>query len=194
MITAYLENIHQNLLERKQCLEHDIQKLQYEMEEDKQFIRVLDEKTDHSFESFSPRIVNEKNLNKIKELENQIDEKNVSCETLQAELKKVLEDLNECERVIACENQKNDDFQKMKELANRYTVDTPLANKKFSCEEDFLEKIIHQIQFCIDLSIVDSRRNQMELIKIRDELQEYKKCSMKCNERDDNKAYSENEN
>lgn len=170
MVTAYLEEIHQKLLEQKQSLEHEITKIKYEMEEDKQFIRVLDDKTDHNFESLSPRIINEKNKTKINELQIHIENSKVTCETLESQLIEIMDDLKQCESVLQCEKEKKEEFEKMKEFANRYTTDSLAANNKKIFDSDFLDEMIRQIQFCIDLSIMDSRRCKIELMKIRDKL------------------------
>ncbi|MGN0342263.1 MAG: hypothetical protein ACI4DO_05670 [Roseburia sp.] len=170
MVQTYLEKIYHILMERKQTLEHDITKLKYDMEEDQQFIRVLDEKTDRNFESLTPRIVNEKNKVKIKELQDHIKENKVSCETLESQLTGITDELEKCEAAIQCENDNKMEFKKMKELANRGTADSPVANENFLLEDDFLNNLVHQIQFCIDLSIMDSGRCKIELMKIRENL------------------------
>ena len=174
MVEVYLEEIHQKLLEQKQKLEHEITKTKYEIEEDKQFIRMLDDKTDQNFESLSPRIINEKNKSKIKELQIHMENSKVSCETLESQLIQILDDLKQCESVLQCEKERKEEFEKMEELANRYTTDSLAANKNENFDGDFVDEMIRRIQFCIDLSIMDSRRCKIELIKIRDELSKEK--------------------
>lgn len=170
MVEAYLEEIHQKLLEQKQTLEHEITKIKYGIEEDKQFIRMLDDKTDLNFESLSPRIINEKNKTKIKELQIHMENSKVSCETLESELKEIMNDLNQCEAVLQCEKEKKEECEKMKELANRYTTDSLAAEKNKNFDNNFMDEMIRRIQFCIDLSIMDSRRCKIELTKIKDDL------------------------
>ena len=79
MVEKYLEDIRNILLNQKKSLEHKINELNHMIEEDKQFIRILDEKTDANFESLTPRVINNKNKEKIAELQNSMKESNLSC-------------------------------------------------------------------------------------------------------------------
>lgn len=68
MISEYLDNLYQDLYEKKIILEQQTQKKETELDNNIKFIETLKNSMDEDFESFTPRNIDEENYKKIESL------------------------------------------------------------------------------------------------------------------------------
>lgn len=68
MISEYLDNLYQELYEKKIILEQQTQKKETELDNNIKFIETLKNSLDENFESFTPRNIDEENYKKIESL------------------------------------------------------------------------------------------------------------------------------
>lgn len=185
MVEKYLEDIRSNLLNQKKNLEQKINELNHMIEEDKQFIRILDEKTDANFESLTPRVINNKNKEKIAELQNSMKESNLSCETMQEELKEIESKLKECEKVLSVEKEQKNKINEMNRTIEEHDLSV-------FCEA--LDKVDRQLKFCESIAAVDPQRCKLELQQIKQLISKMHETASEVEEKNPDPASQENMN
>ncbi len=98
MVCAYLEKLKQEYLEEKSNIDKAISSLQINLKENIEFIKLLEESNDGSYEAFSPRDFNSKSKARVKELEEKqadILQKIEEAEIKQIEIEQKIEELND---------------------------------------------------------------------------------------------------
>lgn len=183
MVEKYLEDIRNILLNQKKSLEHKINELNHMIEEDKQFIRILDEKTDANFESLTPRVINNKNKEKIAELQNSMKESNLSCETMQQELKEIESKLEECEKVLSFEKEQKIKINEMNQTIEEHDL---------SVFSEALDKVDRQLKFCESIAAVDPQRCKLELQQIKQLISKMRETASEIQEKNPDTDSEEN--
>ena len=183
MVEKYLEDIRNILLNQKKSLEHKINELNHMIEEDKQFIRILDEKTDANFETLTPRVINNKNKEKIAELQNSMKESNLSCETMQQELKEIESKLEECEKVLSFEKEQKIKINEMNQTIEEHDL---------SVFSEALDKVDRQLKFCESIAAVDPQRCKLELQQIKQLISKMRETASEIQEKNPDTDSEEN--
>ena len=174
MVKEYLEKTRQKFVDKKAALTEKEKELHLHIRENIEFIRMLEEESDPTYESFSPRKVNSYNQNKIVELKG---EQKILTEQLN-EVRKELYDLNvdiyEIDSVIKVESEK---------IANENTIKDNDANPKYKITilqtqeserqriardlhdttVQSLTSLVHKSELCKKLVDIDPLRCKLEL-------------------------------
>ena len=176
MVSAYLEKLQEEYLEKKIQIEKTLLGLEMQLKENIEFIKYLEENTDVSFESFSPRDVNAKSKTKIKELK----EKQVTLkELIEAEkIKKeeIIQRLDELTNVIkvahstisTSEDKKNDSEidhhqYRLKLLETQENERQRISRELHDSTVQNLTSMIHKLELCSKLIDMDPIRCKLEL-------------------------------
>ena len=178
MVCSYLEKLQEEYLERKISIDKSMANLQVQLRENIEFIKLLEENTDASYESFSPREMTSKNKQQIQELKNkqkviineieqtkqeqslivqEIDELNSVLKVARTSASK-LEELevvekeeldNELYRITLLETQ-----EKERQRISRELHDSTVQN---------LTSLVHKTELCSKLIEMDPIRCKLEL-------------------------------
>lgn len=178
MIEEYLENLYQELYEKKINLEQETQKRETDLDNNIRFIETLKNSLDEDFELFTPRNVDEENHKKIESLMEEQEIIKNEIHQLQLEIIKYNTKIRELELVI-------EDFRRNQ----GYTV-VPSNSNDFSTEQDIndntekkyfstimdeirpkLRLLEHKVEICKNLSTVDAVRTKLELQKLEKDIQ-----------------------
>ena len=65
MVCSYLENLQREYLEQKISIDNIMSNLQFQLKENIEFVKLLEEDIDATYESFSPRKMTSKNTQQI---------------------------------------------------------------------------------------------------------------------------------
>lgn len=171
MIKAYLEKIQNQLLEEKIELEKQYLYLTNTMKENDKMTQLLDEANDPNFESFTPRTVNARNKEKIRqlqEMQKHLSEEKEQLEEKTAVVKERLEEYRaalqqEYEREQSEIVQSNIQEIKLRSLELQQLQQQRIA---YDLKHDTLQKlkdIVHKLELSLQLLDVDSQRCRVEL-------------------------------
>lgn len=100
MVCTYLEKLYEEYLNEKIQIEKSIVNLQTKLKENIEFIRLLEESTDASYESFSPRDINSKNKIQAKELKEEQKNIIIQIDKVKIEQTRIIQKLDELSSVI----------------------------------------------------------------------------------------------
>ena len=165
MVKKYLETHMEELLKEKLELENKKTDLNNRLKELERFIELLEEKNDSSFEAFTPREVNPKNKEKIREL--QAEKKALQKETEEVKAKKK-ENETAIEELTAMLH-----YLKKEEIIQKDIVENVSREKTEQLKavteqlEAFSQKMNHSLQFIE----IDQTRSKLELRRLIPQLQ-----------------------
>ena len=180
MVCTYLEKLHREYLEQKLGIDKSIANLQVKLKENIEFIKMLEESTDASYESFSPREVNPKARVQVKELQEkqkeiieQIDE----AKTTQTEIVHKIDELSSIIKVAKSSIVKTDEIESKEdnkvELDNnvyRLTLLETQENERQRISRELhdstvqnLTSMVHKTELCSKLIDMDPIRCKLEL-------------------------------
>lgn len=178
MVRRYLEKILGQLLEEKADLEKRIVSLNNSLTENEKFMQLLDETNDPNFESFTPRAVNARNKEKIRQL--QEDQKKMTEEKkgLEERLSSVKERLAECRNVLEQEYEIEKTAITMGDVTERklHYLEVQEAERR-----DIADKLEHtavqkmkdisdKLELSLQLLDVDNHRSRMELSDVPEQI------------------------
>lgn len=171
MIKQYLEKTMNAFLDDKSSLDKKNTDIQNRIEEIERFIEILSEKNDPSFESFTPREVNAKNKEKIKELE---EEKKILQKDL-LELKKKIDE-NEKSRDEIDSMLQYLKKQRMEERAEEKLIEeqenvSHEKNNEIRDELEEVDAILNKVNTSLQFISVDTARTKLELQQLLPQLE-----------------------
>lgn len=180
MVCSYLEKLHGEYLEEKISIDKTVANLQVQLKENIEFIKLLEESTDASYESFSPRDVNSKNKIQIQELKDKqkdIIEKINESKIKQNEIIHKIDELSSVIKVAKSSIVKADEIESKEdnkvELDNnvyRLTLLETQENERQRISRELhdstvqnLTSIVHKTELCSKLIDMDPIRCKLEL-------------------------------
>lgn len=171
MIKQYLEKTMNAFLDDKSSLDKKNTDIQNRIEEIERFIEILSEKNDPSFESFTPREVNAKNKEKIKESE---EEKKILQKDL-LELKKKIDE-NEKSRDEIDSMLQYLKKQRMEERAEEKLIEeqenvSHEKNNEIRDELEEVDAILNKVNTSLQFISVDTARTKLELQQLLPQLE-----------------------
>ena len=178
MVCAYLEKLHGEYLEEKISIDKTIANLQVKLKENIEFIKMLEESTDASYESFSPREVNPKARVQVKELQEK--QKEIIQQIDEAKITEIVQKIDELSSVIKVAKSsivKADEIESKEnnkvELDNnvyRLTLLETQENERQRISRELhdstvqnLTSIVHKTELCSKLIDMDPIRCKLEL-------------------------------
>jgi len=189
MICAYLEKLHGEYLEEKISIDKSIANLQVKLKENIEFIKLLDESTDASYESFSPRESNQKSkaqVRELKEKQKEIIEQIDEAKIRQTEIISKIDELSSVIKVAKSSIVKVDQSESKEdntvELDNniyRLTLLETQENERQRISRELhdstvqnLTSIVHKTELCSKLIDMDPIRCKLELTMMSRTLRE----------------------
>lgn len=178
MVRRYLEKILGQLLEDKADLEKRIVSLNNSITENEKFTQLLDETNDPNFEAFTPRAVNARNKEKIRQL--QEDQKKMSEEKkgLEVQLSSVKERLAECRNVLEQEYEIEKTAITMGDVTERklHYLEVQEAERRSIADKlehtavQKMQDISDKLELSLQLLEVDTHRSRMELSDVPEQI------------------------
>ncbi len=175
MIKKYFESMQSELLDEKISLEKLCLEKENRIKEIEQFIRLLEEKNDPNFESFTPREVNIRNKDKIKLLQEEKKgirkELDIARHSLKeneinwSKLSEITRYVKEEELKKIVDKEKNE-YQKDRGVEVLQYVSREKEKVKDILQKDLLNdisNIYHKMQLSLQLMDVDVNRSKIEL-------------------------------
>lgn len=184
MVKDYLEQRLDELLTEKIELERDHSNLQNRLRENNEFIKLLDEKNDPNYESFTPRFVNSSNKKKIESLKEEqrvlTDKIHEKAEELSlmsgkvSELNDVIRAAAELEYVGRMELDTLNDTERLrlKFLEIQELERQRIARELHDSSVQNMTSLVHKSELCSKLLDMDSARCKMELASMSGTIKE----------------------
>lgn len=182
MVSSYLEKLQNEYLEEKLNIEKELNNLQIQMKENIEFIKLLEEAPDSSFESFTPRAVNPQNKNKIQSLK---DDQKVLSEKIEEERKKYslcvskMDELSSIIKVAKKTMIKKNKIVPIDDEIYRLTLLEMQENERQRISRELhdstvqnLTSLVHKAELCSKLVDLDSVRCKLELTMMSKTLRE----------------------
>lgn len=184
MVKEYLEKLHVEYEQEDHTLQEKIKNKKIQLKENIEFIKLLDETTDDSYESFTPREINSKNKTKITSLR---DEQKVilqELDQLKIEEIAISQKIDELNSVMKFENERNE-IQDAPEGVNK--IDQTFRLKLLETQENERQRIsrelhdstvqnltslVHKSELCSKLIEMDPIRCKLELLTLNRTLRE----------------------
>lgn len=181
MVIAYLEKLQDEYLHEKLDKEKELSRLQIELRETIEFIRLLEETNDPNYESFTPREVNSKNKKKILELQEQQRKIQQSIELETEHYLEYKQRLDELENVLekakkdaAQINQNVFDNEKYRSslLETQENERQRISRELHDSTVQNLTSLVHKAELCSKLVEMDPVRCKLELTTMSKTLRE----------------------
>lgn len=181
MVIAYLEKLQDEYLHEKLDKEKELSRLQIELRETIEFIRLLEETNDPNYESFTPREVNSKNKKKILELQEQQRKIQQSIELETEHYLEYKQRLDELENVLekvkkdaAQINQNVFDNEKYRSslLETQENERQRISRELHDSTVQNLTSLVHKAELCSKLVEMDPIRCKLELTTMSKTLRE----------------------
>ena len=181
MVCAYLEKLQETYLEEKLTIDKTATNLQVQLKENIEFIKMLEESTDATYESFSPRDINSKNKFQAKELREkqkeiieQIDEAKVKKEAIIQKIDELNSVIKVAKSSIVNENEVKHNSKveldnhvyRIKLLETQENERQRISRELHDSTVQNLTSIIHKIELCSKLIDMDPIRCKLELTMI----------------------------
>ncbi len=175
MIINYLENLYQEIYEKKINLERENQKKETLLRDNLKFVQALENTIDENYESFSPRKVDEESHLKINSLLNeqrQIEEairinkiEIVDLSVKLSELENVIKAARENERLLFHRKiQQSDDKVYKRNILEIQEIERQrIARDMHDTVVQNLTSLIHKIEICDKIGDVDPVRCKLEM-------------------------------
>lgn len=171
MISEYLKKFQSELMENKDEIHKSVQKLELQIKENKAFIKLLKEENDSNYESFSPRDVNPKGKEQIRQLEDQqkllkeeLDAKKKEYVSCTAKLNELNEAISELEQKINdSDSNISDDIFRLKLLETQENERQRISRELHDSTVQNLTSLVHKTELCSKLIDMDKVRCKLEL-------------------------------
>lgn len=182
MVKEYLEKLQSDFLEQKVTMEKEISNLQIHLKENVEFVRLLEEDSNTTYASFSPREVNPKNKVKIEELNTEKKEMEKQLEQLQEQYEECIGKLQEVSEVLhslqpfVTEQGASAVAEREK---YRLTILETQENERQRISRELhddtvqnLTSMVHKVELCSKLVEMDPIRCKLELVTLGKTLRE----------------------
>jgi len=181
MVCAYLEKLQETYLEEKLTIDKTATNLQVQLKENIEFIKMLEESTDASYESFSPRDINSKSKIQVKELQEKQKDIIEQIDEIKVKKAEIIQKLDELSSVIkvakssivnreeAKHNSKaelDNHIYRIKLLETQENERQRISRELHDSTVQNLTSIIHKTELCSKLIDMDPIRCKLELTMI----------------------------
>lgn len=177
MIGEYLENLYQELYEKKIVLEQQTQKKETELDNNIKFIETLKNSLDEDFESFTPRNIDEENYKKIESLMEEQKFIRDEIHRLQLQVIKYNTKIRELDLVMEDFRSKQGYIEVPLESEGNYIEEEKEEdtekNNIFLMKETLVSNLMslnHKVEICNKLMGVDPARCKLELQELNKEI------------------------
>lgn len=153
MILSYLNEIKEKYITEQETIKKEINTLDIQLKENTEFIKMLEESMDSTYEFFTPRSVNPKNKQKIDELLMEQKEIKEHIQELNNRYSELENKSNEVDNIIN-EERKEEEQQKINE------------NKLNSLSTEKLHNLLYKAELCYRLIDIDPTRCKLELSSV----------------------------
>lgn len=176
MVVSYLKNIQNVFLSERENIEQRLHDLQVRDMENKEFMKILEDESDFSYESFTPRELHPRNKEKLEELRQteqeiqlQIEEENElydSCTEKLEELELILREAQDL--TLRKELDESRGIEESRGAAERINPEEDGGKEKEQIEQlsTFLISVFQQIKLCSEIAELDPHRCGVELREI----------------------------
>ncbi len=167
----FLEKLQNEYLEEKVAIEKELGNLEIRRRENIEFIRLLEENSDSTYESFTPREVNGVNKSRmieLKEAEKQLTEQ---IESVKQRYQNCLDKLDELSAVIKetkeqlgeKKEQEEDEFYRLTLLETQENERQRISRELHDSTVQNLTSLVHKTELCSKLVELDPIRCKLEL-------------------------------
>lgn len=175
MVKDYLEKLFQEYEQEKRKLDEQVSKKNILLKENIEFIKLLEESSDNSYELFTPREVNSKNKNKILELKEEQKKIAKELDDLKKEQGEWVQKIDELQSVIRVQKLSDDLSRKVTEeveedKAVRIALLETQENERQRISRELhdstvqnLTSLVHKTELCNKLVDMDPIRCKLEL-------------------------------
>ena len=176
MVCAYLEKLQSQYLEEKINIDRIIENLQVQLKENIEFIKLLEDSTDITYESFSPRDINSKSKFKSKELKEKQKEILQEIDELRLKQDEVIHKIDELDNVIEIakssiikkediesDDEYESDAYRLKLLETQENERQRISRELHDSTVQNLTGIVHKTELCSKLIDIDPIRCRLEL-------------------------------
>ena len=178
MVCSYLEKLQEEYLEEKISIDKSMANLQVQLKENIEFIKLLEENTDASYESFSPREMNSKNKQQIQDLKEKQKEIIIEIDEVkekQSDIMQKVDELNSVLKVARSSASKLEEIEtsEKEELDNdvyRITLLETQEKERQRISRELhdstvqnLTSLVHKTELCSKLIDMDPIRCKLEL-------------------------------
>lgn len=182
MVCDYLEKLLNEYLEEKLDIEQEIHHLQIKLKENMEFIKMLEENDNSSYESFTPRGTNLKNQDKILELKDEQKDILEKLSVMKEKQGESIEKLDELQSVIKVAKSNRALKEKCTDMDNesyRLTLLETQENERQRISRELhdstvqnLTGLVHKTELCSKLIEMDPIRCKLELTMMSRTLRE----------------------
>lgn len=183
MVISYLERLQDKYIEEKLNIEKEINELQIHLKENIEFIKLLEENNDPSYESFTPRQVHSKNKDKIEELKQEQKDILSKLDQVKEKYNTCIQELDELASVIKVAKSSiisgKDVTSDIDSRVYRLTLLETQENERQRISRELhdstvqnLTSLIHKTELCSKLIEMDPIRCKLELTTMTKTLRE----------------------
>ena len=167
----FLEKLQNEYLEEKVAIEKELGNLEIHRRENIEFIRLLEENSDPTYESFTPREVNGINKNRIMELKEAEKELTEQIDAVKQKYQNCLDKLDELSAVIKetkeqlgeKKEEEDDEFYRLTLLETQENERQRISRELHDSTVQNLTSLVHKTELCSKLVELDPVRCKLEL-------------------------------
>lgn len=187
MVCSYLENLQREYLEQKISIDNVMSNLQLQLKENIEFLKLLEEDIDATYESFSPRKMTSKSTQQIEELKKRQKEILIETDKVKEQQSLIIQKIDELNSVLKVAKTSDAKLKEL-ELAEKDEVDSELyrltlletqekERQRISRElhdstAQNLTSLVHKTELCTKLIDMDPIRCKLELTMMSRTLRE----------------------
>lgn len=187
MVCSYLENLQREYLEQKISIDNVMSNLQFQLKENIEFLKLLEEDIDATYESFSPRKMTSKSTQQIEELKKRQKEILIETDKVKEQQSLIIQKIDELNSVLKVAKTSDAKLKEL-ELAEKDEVDSELyrltlletqekERQRISRElhdstAQNLTSLVHKTELCTKLIDMDPIRCKLELTMMSRTLRE----------------------
>lgn len=178
MVCSYLENLQKEYLEKKIIIDKSMANLQVKLKENIEFLKLLEEDIDSSYESFSPRRTTSKNNQQIQELKQKQKDILIEIDSIKEEQSLIVQKIDELNSVLKVARTSQAKLEEL-ESSEKSEIDNELyritlletqekERQRISRElhdstAQNLISLVHKTELCSKLVDMDPIRCKLEL-------------------------------
>ena len=187
MVCSYLENLQREYLEQKISIDNVMSNLQFQLKDNIEFLKLLEEDIDATYESFSPRKMTSKSTQQIEKLKKRQKEILIETDKVKEQQSLIIQKIDELNSVLKVAKTSDAKLKEL-ELAEKDEVDSELyrltlletqekERQRISRElhdstAQNLTSLVHKTELCTKLIDMDPIRCKLELTMMSRTLRE----------------------
>ncbi len=174
MVISYLNRLHDEYIGEQLDLEKKIHNLNIHLRENTEFIKLLDQTNDPTYESFTPWDVNVKNKKKIQELmeeqqkiKESLEEAREHYAASQRKIEELTAVISQAKKQLTLdESDCDDEVFRITMLETQENERQRISRELHDSTAQNLTSLVHKTEFCIKLVEEDPIRCKLELNKV----------------------------